>query len=108
MAADLGYEPVSGRRGVEGLPIFRKDGGHPEFITYDADGHATVPRDVNGRQIPYDPNNPNNPDATALAVAWKGTDSVQKLQNRYDRDGTYIPTYDDNGSIVWRQPRTRK
>jgi len=105
MAADLGYEQVEGARGVEGLPIFRRRGGDPEYIVYDQDGHATVPRDGNGRQVPYDP---NNPDSTAPAVAWKGADDPRKLQDRYSRDGSYIPTYDDKGNVAWRQPRANR
>jgi hypothetical protein len=105
MAADLGYEEVPGITGVERLPIFRRPGGDPEYISYDQDGHATVPRDANGRQIPYDP---ANPDATAPPVAWKGADDPRKLQDRYSRDGTYIPTYDDKGNVVWRQPRANR
>lgn len=105
MAADLGYSPTS-HTGVEGLPIFHKPGGKPPYIVYDQDGHATVPRDpVSNRQIPYDP---ANPDTTAPAVAWKGADNPAQLTNRTDRSGTYIPTYDDKGNVVFRQPRAGK
>jgi hypothetical protein len=105
MADELGYEPT-GETGVNNIPIYRsRDGRPPEYIAYDMDGHGTLPRDANGKGIPYDP---NHPDTTAPPASWKGADDPDKLRNRHDRDGTYIPEYDSNGDVTWRQPRKGK
>lgn len=108
MADDLGYVPTR-HVGVNNTPIFQKQGGDPEYISYDLDGHATANRDAargqRGSVIPYDP---GDPDRSAPPVSWKGADSPAKLGDRTSRDGTYIPTYDDSGNVSWRQPRPNK
>lgn len=104
MAKDLGYEPTT-HRGPDRAMIYEKPGGDPRYISYDMDGHATVPRGPDGKQIGYDP---RDPDRTAPAAAWKGADDHKNLRDRTSRDGTYVPTYDDSGDITWRRPRPTK
>jgi len=99
LAAELGYRPTPDR-GPGGATIYHRPDGDPRYISYDHAGHGAGVRDADGRRTSYD----GTPD-TAPNVSWKGSDQAGRLRTTSadDRDGTYVPTYNDRGGIDVRR-----